>query len=132
MLPMRSAFARECAADSAGPDLMRPQAEQKSCNGARLGGLRPLVGGAVGVQHVQREVDEEEAPVGRLAHDGDVVAVERAAAGARGAREGNMSRKAAVVVRRRDTREAERNSSVPSMPRTNGRIVTRTFSVALF
>jgi hypothetical protein len=47
---MRSAFARACAADSAGPDLMRPQAEQKSCNGARLGGLRPLVGGAVGVQ----------------------------------------------------------------------------------
>jgi hypothetical protein len=81
---MRSAFARECAADSAGPDLMRPQAEQKSCNGARLGGLRPLVGGAVGVQHVQREVDEEEAPVGRLALDGDVVAVERAAAGAMG------------------------------------------------
>jgi hypothetical protein len=81
---------------------------------------------------VQREVDEEEAPVGRLAHDGDVVAVERAAAGARGAREGNMSRKAAVVVRRRDTREAERNSSVLSMPRTYGRLVTRTFSVALF
>jgi len=63
-----------------GPDLVRPQAEEESCNGARLGRLRPLVGGAVGVKHVPREVVEEEAPVGGFTFVGEVVAVERAAA----------------------------------------------------